>query len=165
MTQDTGVTLDSYGLRRIFGLFATGVTVITSIGSDGNWIGKTVNSFTSVSLAPPRVLFCVHQDSPMLHVLRERRVFAVNILEEGQEGVSRAFASRNGPRFGATECSTGDTGVPILNEALGFLECHVVAEHDGGDHAIVIGQVARVGRLRGERPLTFFNSAHTRLIS
>lgn len=155
--------VDEMSLRRTLGLYTTGVTVVTSVGSEEQWVGKTVNSFTAVSLAPPLVLFCVHYEAPMLLVLRRRGVFAVNILAEDHATLSRAFARSGGPRFEEGHWSAGSTGSPILSEALAFLECRVEREYDGGDHAIVVGHVARTGRLHGDRPLAFFDSTHTTL--
>ncbi|WP_017975175.1 flavin reductase family protein [Actinopolyspora halophila] len=157
----TAEPVDETSLRRILGLYTTGVTAVTSVGPDEQWVGKTVNSFTAVSLTPPLVLFCLHYEAPMLLVLRRRRAFAVNILAEDHATLSRAFARSGGPRFEEGHWSTGSTGSPILSEALAFLECRVECEYDGGDHAIILGRVARTGRLYGDRPLAFFDSTHT----
>jgi len=154
----TGTTFDSRELRRIFGSFATGVTVVTSGGDEPH--GMTANSFTSVSLDPPMVLVCVLQDAAMHETIREHGAFAISILSDRQEGAARYFANRHRPR-GRAEFANVDhvpgpeTGCPILPGALSWFECSLAAVYAGGDHSIFLGQILTMGQGLGEDALLF----------
>jgi flavin reductase (DIM6/NTAB) family NADH-FMN oxidoreductase RutF len=152
-------SVDPMTLRRVCGLFVTGVTVVTS--SDGNEpVGLTVNSFTSVSLDPPLVLFCLHRESTVRRAIQASGHFTVNILADGQHDISRVFATRGAPRFDAVRHTAGSNGTPVLSDALAHVCCRLVDELDGGDHVIVLGQATQVGILRdGDSPLTFFRGS------
>jgi 3-hydroxy-9,10-secoandrosta-1,3,5(10)-triene-9,17-dione monooxygenase reductase component len=151
--------VDARALRRVCGLFPTGVTVITT-GADGTAAGTTVNSFTSVSLDPPMVLFCIHRDSRLRIELAESGMFAVNLLARRQERLARAFAGRQTASFESVQYHRSTRGVPILSEALAYLACEVVDEFPGGDHAIVLGQVVELGvPRRRQEPLIFFEGS------
>lgn len=154
--------LDTRAFRGVCGLFVTGVTVITS-QAGGEPVGVTVNSFASVSLDPPLVLFCIHHMSRVWPVIEQTESFAVNILAEDQAEVCRAFATKTHPHFSTVKSRYGATGVPILDDALGYLECTLHRVIDGGDHLIVIGRVVDFGAQREDGPLTFFRSGHLRL--
>ncbi|MER6540422.1 flavin reductase family protein [Streptomyces sp. 900105755] len=150
-------------LRRVCGLFTTGVTVITT-GPDGDADGTTVNSFTSVSLEPPLVLFCLHHRS-RLHTLLERSGgFTVNFLSGRQQPLARHFAGRRaaagaGAFEGVPHHFTED-GLPVLSEALAHLTCTTVDVHTAGDHDIVIGEVVELGvPEHGLEPLIFFDGS------
>lgn len=152
-------------LRRVLGRFATGVTVVTAAVPDGA-VGITVNSFTSVSLDPPMVLFCLASTSRARAVFRRGAHFAVNILSEDQEDVSRCFAARESggnERFATVEVRVGVTGAPLLAECVAHLECEVVDEVEAGDHLIVIGRVIDLDIGRDHPPLVFFASRYARL--
>ena len=133
--------------RQVMGRFATGVTVVTT-KSQEKLAGLTVNAFCSVSLNPPLVLVCVDLMSATLPVLRESGVFAVNILTDKQEHLSRCFATSSRERFECF-CHAGyhvaATGAPIIDDTLAFIDARVVAEYPGGDHVIFIGQVEALG--------------------
>jgi flavin reductase (DIM6/NTAB) family NADH-FMN oxidoreductase RutF len=133
--------------RQVMGRFATGVTVVTA-KSQEKLAGLTVNAFCSVSLNPPLVLVCVDLMSATLPVIRESGVFAVNILTDKQEHLSRCFATPSRERFECF-CHAGyhvaATGAPIIDDTLAFIDARVVAEYPGGDHVIFIGQVEALG--------------------
>jgi flavin reductase (DIM6/NTAB) family NADH-FMN oxidoreductase RutF len=149
-------SIDARVLRSVCGLYVTGVTVITT-GDELNAAGTTVNSFTSVSLDPPLILFCLHKESRLRDVLKESGMFVVNLLAEQQEPVSRAFARRDTAEFATVEHHRSVGGVPILSEAMAFLECRQAGEIDGGDHVIVLGEVIDLGVLDPDpSPLVFF---------
>lgn len=154
--------VDQKEMREVCGQFITGVAVVTSSTEDGP-VGITVNSFTSVSLSPPLVLFCIHHQSPVLPAILESGVFAVNILAEDQAELCHSFAKRATARFSDIKSVPGVTGAPILPEALAYLDCSVVSQHRGGDHYIIVGEAVGIGLLRPGNPLTFFRSAHPRL--
>ncbi|MBA2679952.1 MAG: flavin reductase family protein [Ktedonobacteraceae bacterium] len=133
--------------RQVMGRFATGVTVVTTRGSEGV-AGLTVNAFCSVSLEPPLVLVCVDLQSVTLPAIRESGAFAVNILTDQQEELSRCFAMASEERythFCHATYHVAATNSPILDGALAFVDARIVAEYPGGDHVIFIGQVAAIG--------------------
>ncbi|GAA0740842.1 flavin reductase family protein [Dactylosporangium roseum] len=155
---EASTLVDARLLRSVCGHFTTGVTVVTG-GTTSFVVGVTVNSFTSVSLDPPLILVCIQKESSELPALRRAGAFAVNILAADQEEVCRIFASRHTRRANAVDVHAGITGVPILSKALAYLECRLHREVDGGDHAILIGEVVALDVLRDDRPLAFFRSA------
>ena len=133
--------------RQVLGHFATGVTVVTT-NSKGIISGLTVNAFCSVSLDPPLVLVCVDLTSNTLPLIREGKNFAVNILSNEQEFLSRCFATPSIERyenFCHAEYTTAVTGAPILEGTIAFVDARVVAEYPGGDHIIFLGQVEAIG--------------------
>jgi flavin reductase (DIM6/NTAB) family NADH-FMN oxidoreductase RutF len=151
--------IDGRILRDVCGLFVTGVTVITT-GLDGESDGTTVNSFTSVSLDPPLVLFCLHKQSRLAPVIEKSGLFVVNFLAGGHEGLARAFAAKQTATFREVVHRPSADGVPVLSDALGFLACELVNEFDGGDHTIFLGQVLEAGIPRDHaRPLIFFRGS------
>src|SRR5215472_11910436 len=133
--------------RQVMGRFATGVTVVTTRGEKG-LSGLTVNSFCSVSLEPALVLICVDLNSNTLSYIRESGIFAVNILTDQQEHLSRCFATSSLERyehFCHANFHVAATGSPILDGALAFIDTRVVAEYPGGDHVIFVSQVEAMG--------------------
>ncbi len=140
---------DHAELRDVMGMFATGVTVVTS-GKDLPH-GMTANAFTSVSLDPALVLVCVKRSAVMHDTVLAQGGFAVSILGGGQEGLARYFASSNRPRdereFETVRCQPGPhTGAPIMDGSLAWMECKLAAVYDGGDHSIFLGSVLGMGR-------------------
>ncbi|MCH0562260.1 flavin reductase family protein [Streptomyces sp. MUM 2J] len=151
--------IEPLSLRRVCGLFTTGVTVITT-GPDGRADGTTVNSFTSVSLEPPLVLFCLHKQSRLHSLLQESGGFTVNFLSARQQPLARHFAERRPDVFdGLPHHFTAD-GLPVLSEALAFLTCTTVDIHGAGDHDILVGEVVELGvPQHGQEPLVFFDGS------
>jgi len=143
-------------LRKACGHFVTGVAVITS-GAGARATGTTVNSFTSVSLSPPLVLFCLHKDSRLRPVLEESTTFAVNLLASPQGQIAWAFAGRQTAVVHDFPHYLSSGGLPILDGALAFLGCRLVNELDGGDHSIYLGEVEELSLSPQPRePLIFF---------
>ena len=133
--------------RKVMGHFATGITVVTTNYQGTLW-GLTVNSFCSVSLHPPLVLVCINLTSRSIPLIRKSKVFAVNILADQQEDLSRrfaAFSQEGSDRFGCVPYHTVATGAPILDGVHAFVDTHVIEEYTGGDHAIFLGRVVAVG--------------------
>ena len=146
--------------RHVLGHYPTGVAVITATTPDGP-VGLSINSFTSVSLEPPLVLFCPALSSTTWPMLREVGRIAINVLSAGQEAVSRLFASRSGDRFASVGHTVGGNGAPLLSDALGWLECRVQAEYPAGDHTVVIAEIERMGvHTEIADPLVFFRGAY-----
>jgi 3-hydroxy-9,10-secoandrosta-1,3,5(10)-triene-9,17-dione monooxygenase reductase component len=147
---------DPTALRRALGRFATGVTVITTLAADGAPLGFTANSFNSVSLDPPLILWSLSRSSRQLGAYRGASAYAVNILTAEQEEVARQFAARDAQdRFARVNWTPGLEGVPVLPEALAIFECAHEAVYPAGDHELFIGRVERVTERAG-RPLTYF---------
>ncbi|UVK43773.1 flavin reductase [Mesorhizobium sp. AR07] len=138
-------TIDPIALRRAFGTFVTGVTVITTRDSDGTPRGMTANSFTSVSLDPPLLLVCVGKAAASYSAFNASDSFAVNLLHEGQTDVSAVFASKAHDKFGSVSHDRVHTGAPILNECLTWFDCTVHNRVDAGDHVVLIGAVQAFG--------------------
>lgn len=146
-------------LRDVCGLFVTGVTVITSVAG-GRPVGTTVNSFTSVSLRPPLVLFCLHETSRLNLALAESGAFVVNVLAGAQEHLAHRFANRATATIPDEAYLRSGSGMPILCGSLAFLACRVWSRSAGGDHTIFVGEVVELGCPRlGHEPLIFFRGA------
>ena len=151
--------IDQKDLRSVLGQFATGVTVVTTQTKVGNYYGFTANSFTSVSLDPPLVLFCIDKSSEGCPLFWDSGCFAVNILEAGQADVSQRFADStlsSEERFADLRLSQAQTGAPILVDSLGWLDCRLETYYEGGDHWIFIGKVVDVYRAEEGTPLLYF---------
>ena len=142
-------------LRRALGRFATGVTVVTAQGPDGHPLGLTANSFTSVSMEPPLVLWCLSGKSHNLQAFLEAPSFAINVLAADQNDLCRQFADPKVPdRFAQVDWWPGVNGDPLLADALVRLECERWATHEAGDHVIFIGRIMALASQGGE-PLVF----------
>lgn len=151
--------VDGTALRRVCAHFATGVTVITT-GEPGRAAGATVNSFTSVSLEPPLVLFCLHRRSRLGPELTRSGGFVVNFLTRRQEPLAWAFAGRASANVTDVAHHWSAAGLPILRGALAFLACRLADEYPGGDHSIFLGEVVELGAPgRNEDPLVFYRGA------
>ena len=160
LTHDSGI--DSARFRTVLGHFATGVTVVTGHGPDGP-SGMAANSFTSVSLDPPLVLVCMAHTSSTWPAIRDSGHFAVNILGEHQEDTCRRFGARTGDRFEGVGWTTGKTGSPILHEAIAYVDCVIDAEHEAGDHVIVVGRVVDLGQPAEGGALLFWRGGYAQL--
>ena len=152
--------LDPRRLRDAFGCYATGVTVVTALGEDGRPVGLTANSFTSVSLDPPLVLFCLDRRSTSLAVFERADRFAVNVLHAGQEAVSARFSRRDPDRFADVPWVLGAAGVPLLGDVAAAFECRREQVLDGGDHRIFIGRVETVACEGSYDPLVFYQGRY-----
>lgn len=150
---------DARALRNAFGAFATGVTVVTGCAADGTRVGLTANSLTSVSLDPPLLLFCPALAASALPALKATARFVVNILAVDQRDVANAFTKKGIDRFAGATWDDWD-GLPVLQGALANFACSFFAEHDGGDHAVVIGRVERLRMLPDSDPLLYFKGAY-----
>ena len=143
---------DRRGFRDALGRFATGVTVVTA-NSEAGPVGITANSFTSVSLDPPLVLWCPARSSARFRHFHDAAHFAIHVLDSQQQRICDGF-TRAADAFAALDWSAGPGGVPLIDGCLARLECRREAVHDGGDHAIVVGRVERAS-YRDGLPLLF----------
>lgn len=153
-------TVDTTLLRRAFGAFATGVTVVTVGGRTPH--GMTANSFTSISLDPPLVMVSVGRNAVMHQIMLGSRRFAVSVLAADQEGIARHFADRRRPlglaQFDAVDWVPGRrTGAPLIEGALVRFECELWRTYDGGDHTIFIGNLLAMDRPGEDDALLFFH--------
>ncbi|MDX5360065.1 MAG: flavin reductase family protein [Alphaproteobacteria bacterium] len=154
------MTFDPMDFRRALGCFATGVTVITAHPAGSAPVGITANSFSSVSLEPPLVLWCLDKGSERFARFEAADHFAVNMLAADQEHLSSAFASYERDAFPETPTQTWETGAPILTESLASLDCRIETRVDAGDHVVYIGRVLRL-ETRGDRPpLLYFRGRY-----
>lgn len=154
---------DSARLRRILSHFCTGIVAVTGL-DDGKPVGFACQSFSSLSLDPPLILFSVARTSMSWPRMRPTGVFAVNILGDGQEHLSRTFATSGGDKFAGVGWQPGATGAPRLDGALACIECETHAVMDGGDHEIVVGRIVELTEHPHEAdPLLYFRSAYRAL--
>ena len=156
------MALDAREIRNVMGHFATGVTVITTKDKAGKPFGLTVNSFTSLSLNPPLVVVCIDTTVDCYSCFDESKVFAVNVLSENQEELSRRFATKGIEKFEGIKWHMGESGSPLLDGVIGSVECKVVHSYEGGDHTIFLGEIL-TATAKGDRPLLFFKGKYTRL--
>jgi flavin reductase (DIM6/NTAB) family NADH-FMN oxidoreductase RutF len=155
-------TLDPALYRRTCARFATGITVVTVVDELDHPHGMTVNSFSSVSLDPPLVLVSIDLRNAILGHFLSSPYFAINVLAEHQEHLSRRFSSVSENRFTGIDWHPGEFGVPLLDGVLAQLECSVTRTFEAGDHTVLIGEVRLASYIAG-RPLVFFNSAYQSL--
>lgn len=153
---------DDKQFRSVLGHFATGVTIITAMDGDEP-VGMAANSFTSLSLDPPLILFCVAHTSSTWPRIEQAGTFAVNILGEDHEELSNLFAKKGADRFSVTPWHVGVSGAPVLDEAIAYLDCRFEAEHAGGDHKIIVGRVLDLDMREGARPLLFYRGGYQRM--
>lgn len=159
------MSLDERRFRDALGAFPTGVAIVTGLQADGTRLGMTVSSFNSVSLDPPLVLFSVARSANSFEAWTSLDRYAVNILSERQEEVSNRFARSRTDKWENLAVIDGETGLPTLPDSPAVFECEAYAQHDGGDHAILVGRVVamRVGIPSGQDPLVFFGGRYRRL--
>ncbi|MGH7170804.1 MAG: flavin reductase family protein [Gemmataceae bacterium] len=155
------MAFDSVTQRRILGHFATGVTVVTA-HQNGEIYGMTANAVTSLSLHPPLILVAVDKTAAMHASLTSCRHFAVNILREEQEHLSRRFAMRGAKEVSDLTWITAASGAPILTDALAWVDCRLTEILPGGDHDIFIGEIL-AGDCREGSPLLYFGGKYRRL--
>jgi 3-hydroxy-9,10-secoandrosta-1,3,5(10)-triene-9,17-dione monooxygenase reductase component len=146
--------------RDVLGLFASGVTVITSM-SDGAPVGMTCQSFSSVSLEPPLVMFCPARTSRAWPLMQRAGFFCVNILAEDQSEISNAMATKGTDKYDGVGWRSAATGAPLIDGVLGHVDCTVQSVHEAGDHYVVIGRVKELGfGDDGRQPLLYYRGAY-----
>jgi flavin reductase (DIM6/NTAB) family NADH-FMN oxidoreductase RutF len=141
--------------RSALGMFATGVTIVTARAAHGTYIGLTANSFNSVSLSPPLVLWSLARSAGSMAAFRTGSHYAVNILSADQQALAKQFASKDIDRFAGVEFLEGVGGAPLLKGAVATFECYNRSRYDEGDHVIFVGEVERCSFQAGASPLLF----------
>jgi len=159
------MTFTERTLRNTLGMFPTGVAVITARGTDGSLHGVTVNSFNSVSLDPPLVLFSLSRKLYSLNVFLSADAFGINFLQEDQQDLSVRFNRALSNKWERVAYKIGVTGTPVILPALAVLECRPYAQYDGGDHVIVVGRVEHVEYEECKPPLVYFRGCYHKLTS
>lgn len=147
--------IDQSAYRRALGCFATGVAVVTALDKNGAKAGITINSFNSVSLRPPLVLWSIAAESQSFDVFVEAEHFAVNVLAMHQRDISERFAARGSIKFDDLDCDEGIAGVPILPTYSAVFECQTEHRYEGGDHTILVGRVLKFEDRKTD-PLIFY---------
>jgi flavin reductase (DIM6/NTAB) family NADH-FMN oxidoreductase RutF len=148
--------------RRVLGQYPTGVSVVTGVDANGEPAGLAVGSFTSVSLDPPLVAFLPAKESSSWPKIAGVGKFCVNILASDQEAICRVFASKATDKFAGLRWRPAATGSPILEGTVAWIDCHLEAVHDAGDHLIVVGRVRDLEIERPSLPLLFFQGGYGR---
>ncbi len=146
---------DAFQFRAALGMFATGVTIITARAADGSLVGLTANSFNSVSLSPPLVLWSLARQAGSLPVFSRGSHYAINILAAEQKELAQRFATRDIDRFAGLAFRDGAGGAPVLDGVAAWFECANRSQYEEGDHVIFVGEVETCGRREGAQPLIF----------
>lgn len=156
-------SFDGRALRDAFGSFATGVTIVTTSGPGGVDIGLTANSFSSVSLDPPMVLWSLARSSMNMDAFRNSGHFAVHILSADQEALSSRFASKGVDRFEGLALDRGPDGVPLLPDCMARFACKLAYQYEGGDHVIFVGEIVDFSH-SARKPLVFHGGRYGMLL-
>jgi flavin reductase (DIM6/NTAB) family NADH-FMN oxidoreductase RutF len=155
------MSLDQDAFRAVLGRFASGVTIVTVLGANGRDYGMTVSAFSSVSLEPPLVMVCIGEEASLKPMIAEATHYGVSILASDQEPLSRRFAA-HGERFDGIGFTRGENGMALIDGALAFMECRIVARHRAGDHPVVIGEV-EAASVEDARPLLYYRGGYAQL--
>ncbi len=156
------MTVSPDEFRSVLGRFPSGVTVVTTKATDGSDSGMTVSAFSSVSLEPPLILICIEKTASAYRALTSSTGFVVNILSAGQEQIARRFAIVDIDRFEGVGYSRSQNGFAVLDDALGLIECTTVAQHDAGDHTVIVGEV-EAARAGTGAPLLYYRGGYAQL--
>lgn len=141
--------------RAALGMFATGVTIVTARGADGQLVGLTANSFNSVSLEPPLVLWSLSQRSMSIATFRSGSHYAISVLGAEQQELALRFAAPVGDRWAGVAWRPGVAGAPLIEGAVAHFECFNKSRYDEGDHVIFVGRVEHCDHRPGAAPLLF----------
>ena len=159
MSDNKAPEIDGRDLRRAFGNFATGVTIVTTLDADGNPCGFTANSFTSVSIDPPLLLVSIAKSAYGCDVFTASKGFAVNILARNQRELSNRFASAGADKYDGLDWQGAVTGSPVIDGVVAWFDCEHFEQVDAGDHIILIGRVVGYGH-NTHTPLGFCRGAY-----
>jgi 4-hydroxyphenylacetate 3-hydroxylase, reductase component len=154
------MSFDTAAFRRALGNYPTGVAVVTAAPPERHPMGITVNSFASVSLDPPLVLWCLDRKSDRYEIFTKAKSYTVSILGTAHEAVSVRLAKQGAHHLEGIDLLATEIGPPALADALAIFECAAHAAHEGGDHAILVGRVLRFERRDAGAPLVFFRGRY-----
>jgi flavin reductase (DIM6/NTAB) family NADH-FMN oxidoreductase RutF len=160
------MSVNEQDFKNALRLWASGVTVVTSKTEAHGIKGMTATSFSSVSIDPPQILVCIHKSADSAEAVLEGKSFAVNILKAEQQEFSNQFASSTSQeeRFANVNWHEGETGSPVIDDALATIECTVAQQVLAGTHWVVIGEVQNVS-CRSGMPLLYYNAAYRELLA
>ncbi len=156
---------DPRKFRQALGSFATGITIVTASGPQQTLLGITANSFNSVSMDPPLVLFSLSKKAYSLRAFLSSRHFAVNVLSEEQEALSARFAVALGEKWKDTRYQLSANGCPFFPGSLAVFDCHIHHTYEGGDHVILVGAVDSFQHDPKKRPLLYYQGKYSRIQS
>jgi flavin reductase (DIM6/NTAB) family NADH-FMN oxidoreductase RutF len=148
-------SFSAHEFRAALGMFATGVTIVTARTAEGQVIGLTANSFNSVSLEPPLVLWSLSQAAASLPAFRAGSHYAINVLASDQKLLAERFALKGADRWAGVSFTPGECGAPLLGGAAATFECFNRSRYEEGDHVIFVGEVERCSWRPGASPLLF----------
>lgn len=157
------MSLDQRQFRDALGAFPTGITVVTAKDVDGKPVGATANSFSSVSLDPPLVLWSVAKTANCYNAFMKAKHFAIHVLHSGQENISRLFATKEADKFANLQWCESAQGAPLLADFSVRLECSTENLYEGGDHIIVVGRVHEMSVQECE-PLGFYKGKYAKIV-
>lgn len=155
MTPNSPLKPTAQAMRSALGLFATGVTIVTTRSSDGSMIGLTANSFNSVSLSPPLVLWSIAQKAGSLQAFLAAKHYVIHVLAVEQQSLAERFASKVVDRFDGLAFHEGLGGVPVLPGCAAVFECTNKSQYPEGDHVILVGEVLSCQHDASRAPLLF----------
>jgi len=158
----TTSAIDSFQFRQLLGHFATGVTVLTLTTPEGQPLGMTANSLSSVSLSPPLISVCVDHETDMHPVILQASEFVVNVLASDQEALARRFSDKHEDRFDGVGYRLSPEGLVLLDGALAHFVCAREATYPAGDHTIVLGRVIG-GTTHEGHPLLYYRGGYAAL--
>ena len=148
-------TFSQAEFRTALGMFATGVTIVTSRGVDGTLVGLTANSFNSVSMSPPLVLWSLARTAGSMAAFSTGSHYAINILSADQQALARQFSAQGLDRFAGVKYHLGAAGAPLIDGAAATFECFNRSRYEEGDHVIFVGEVERCCTQTDASPLLF----------
>jgi flavin reductase (DIM6/NTAB) family NADH-FMN oxidoreductase RutF len=149
------MSFDSGEFRNALGNFTTGICVVTTHCDEHTAFGMTINSFASVSLNPPLVLWSLQGDSDCLSIFEPAQTFVINVLASDQQALSSCYATKDNHQLDPQHYRIGKLGQPIIRGALASFECRRWAQYPGGDHIILVGEGLRVASNNNKKPLVF----------
>lgn len=158
-------TDEARAFRNSLGLFATGVCAVTATTADGHPMGLTINSFSSVSLNPPLILWSLDKESDTMPVFESANAFTVNVLGDHAKDLSQRLSRKGQHALHEGEWGRGATGAPVLVDAIAHFDCTISARHDGGDHVILVGEVKAHAHKDGVQPLVYYRGRYRELAS
>ena len=147
--------IDRKQFRQTLGCYPTGVTVVTGVGPGSELLGVTVNSFSSVSLEPPLILFCLDTGIRSLPAFEAASHYTVNVLCQDQGDIATRFASKDNDKWRGMDPHHGENGCPVIDDAMAVLECAAHTRFEAGDHVIFVGEVVAMRARPDARPLVF----------